>query len=131
MLGRVLSGVVYGLEAFLVSVEVDVAPGLPNLSVVGLPDAAVKESKDRVRAAIKNAGFRFPVKKITVNLAPADVKKEGSLFDLPMAVGILAAEGLITSPRDETAATDEFHSILDDYLMVGEQSPFAGRVSGS
>ena len=115
MLGKVLSCAVYGLEASPVSVEVDVAAGLPLFAVVGLPDAAVKESKDRVRAAIKNAGFSFPVKKITVNLAPADLKKEGSAFDLPMAVGILAAEGMV--PQTPAA-----RSRLRELLIVGELS---------
>ena len=124
MLGKVPSCVVYGLEAYLVSVEVDVAPGLPFFSIVGLPDAAVKESKDRVRAAIKNAGFRFPVKKITINLAPADLKKAGSSFDLPMAVGVLAAEGVVSSTdRAQKAALDRPDvPIRDDYMIVGELS---------
>jgi magnesium chelatase family protein len=77
-------------------VEVDVtAKGLPHFSTVGLPDTAVKESKERVRASLKNTGFNFPLKQITVNLAPADLKKEGSAFDLPIAIGIIVSEGLI------------------------------------
>ena len=115
MLGKVLSCAVDGLEASLVSVEVDVASGLPLFAIVGLPDAAVRESRDRVRAAIKNAGFSFPVKKITVNLAPADLKKEGSAFDLPMAVGLLAAEGVL--PLGSTAG-----SALRETVIVGELS---------
>jgi magnesium chelatase family protein len=82
-----------GLEGHLVRVEVDVSNGLPDFDLVGLPDASVKEARERVRAAINNAGFEFPVKRITVNLAPADIKKEGSMYDLAMAVGILAATG--------------------------------------
>jgi magnesium chelatase family protein len=115
MLGKVLSCAVYGLEASLVSVEVDLASGLPLFAVVGLPDAAVKESKDRVRAAIKNCGFSFPVKKITVNLAPADLKKEGSAFDLPMAIGILAAEGVVPASSGSPLSVQEV-------LIIGELS---------
>jgi len=75
MIAKILSSAVFGLDAYLVDVEVDMAMGLPMFTIVGLPDAAVKESKDRVRAALKNTGFNFPVKKVTVNLAPADIKK--------------------------------------------------------
>jgi magnesium chelatase family protein len=91
MLARVQSSAVYGIEAFPVEVEVDIANGLPNFSMVGLPDTACRESLDRVRAAIKNSGIVFPSKKITVNLAPAHLKKEGPGFDLAVAVGILVA----------------------------------------
>ena len=83
MLSLVKSGAVLGIDAYIVDVEVDLSLGLPMLNTVGLPDAAVKESKERVRAAIKNSGFDFPSRRITVNLAPADIKKEGSAFDLP------------------------------------------------
>src|SRR4030065_2883435 len=96
MLSKILSASLIGIDAHTVEVEVDItSKGLPHFSTVGLPDAAVKESKDRVRAALKNIGFNFPLKQITVNLAPADLKKEGSSFDLPIAVGIIAAEGVI------------------------------------
>ncbi len=95
MLAKVMGSALVGLDAYAVEVEVDVGGGLPQFSVVGLPDATVRESRDRVRAALKNSGFAFPVKKVTVNLAPADLKKEGSGLDLPMAVGILVAEGLL------------------------------------
>lgn len=95
MLAKVMSAALVGLEAHPVEVEVDIGGGLPQFSVVGLPDATVKESRDRVRAALKNTGFSFPVKKITVNLAPADLKKEGSGLDLAIAVGILVAEGVL------------------------------------
>jgi magnesium chelatase family protein len=96
MLSKVLSASIIGIDAFPVEVEVDISSrGLPHFSMVGLPDAAVKESRDRVRAALKNIGFSFPLKQITVNLAPADLKKEGSAFDLPIAIGIIASEGLI------------------------------------
>jgi magnesium chelatase family protein len=99
MLARIDSLAVLGVKAFLVHVEVDLAPGLPAFSTVGLPDGAVRESKDRVRAAISNSGFVFPLNRITVNLAPAGVRKEGAGFDLPMALGILAAGGVFPSDR--------------------------------
>ncbi len=110
MLAKVLSSAVLGVEAYMVGVEVDIAMGLPSFHTVGLPDTSVKESRDRVKAAIKNSGFDFPPRRITVNLAPADIKKEGASFDLPMACGILAATGLIKSDR------------LKDHLILGELS---------
>ncbi len=115
MLAKINSAVLSGVDALLIDVEIDLSQGLPLLSIVGLPDLAVKESKDRLRSAIKNTGFNFPVKKITVNLAPADLKKEGSAFDLPISLGILAAEGLIKRER------------LDHFLIVGELS-LDGRI---
>ena len=87
----------WGLEAQLVSVEVDVAPGLPTIHVVGLPDAAIQEARERVRAAIRNSGFEFPLRRITVNLAPADRRKEGAGFDLAIAIGVLRASGQLES----------------------------------
>jgi len=111
MLSKVLSAHVIGIDAHLVEVEVDISSkGLPHFSIVGLPDAAVKESRDRIKAALKNIGFNFPLKQITVNLAPADLKKEGSSFDLPIAVGIIAAEGVI-NPR-----------LLGSFILAGELS---------
>jgi magnesium chelatase family protein len=110
MLAKVLSSAVMGVDAYLVEVEVDIAMGLPTFNTVGLPDTSVKESRDRVKAAIKNSGFDFPSRRITVNLAPADIKKEGASFDLPMACGILAATGLIRPER------------LKDHLILGELS---------
>jgi magnesium chelatase family protein len=95
MLARVTTAAFAGIEGFLVEVETDIAPGLPCFSVVGLPDAAVRESRERVAAAIKNSGFEFPVRKITVNLAPAGVRKEGARYDLPIALGILLASGQV------------------------------------
>ena len=110
MLAKVLSSSVFGVDAYVVEVEVDITMGLPAFATVGLPDGAVRESKDRVKSAIKNTGYRFPPHRITVNLAPADIKKEGAGFDLPMAVGILAATGLVN------------HDKLDRYLIIGELS---------
>jgi len=110
MLAKVLSATVVGIDAILVDVEVDIAQGLPQFSTVGLPDGAVKESKDRVKAALKNSGYEFPPKRITANLAPADLKKEGAAFDLPISIGILAATGVITGER------------LGRYILLGELS---------
>ena len=102
MLARVNSCALVGLDGVTVEVEVDISRGLPAFNIVGLPDAAVQESKERVRAAIKNAGLEFPSRRITVNLAPADVRKEGGIYDLPIAVGIMAASGQVEL-RDERA----------------------------
>lgn len=91
MLSIIKSMSLHGLEGYLIQVQVDVSAGLPSWETVGLPDVSVKESKERVRTAIKNSGFEFPSRKITINLAPANTKKEGPFFDLPIAVGILMA----------------------------------------
>jgi magnesium chelatase family protein len=100
MLAKILSGAVVGLEAVVITVEVDIASqGLPSFAIVGLPDKAVEESKERVRAAIKNSGAEFPPKRITVNLAPADLPKIGPAYDLPIAVGILVASGQLILPN--------------------------------
>ncbi|MDW7771844.1 MAG: YifB family Mg chelatase-like AAA ATPase [Desulfobulbaceae bacterium] len=101
MLAKILSGAVIGVDGFIVQVEVDLARGLPVFSTVGLPEGAVRESKDRVKAAIKNCGYDFPARRITVNLAPASVKKEGAGYDLPIALGILAASGALNCPELE------------------------------
>ena len=110
MLARIYGASLHGIDALKVTVEVDIASGLPELAMVGLPEGAVRESKVRVRAALKNCGYAFPPQRITVNLAPADVKKEGSGYDLPVAVGIVAAQGAVQPAR------------LADYLLVGELS---------
>src|ERR1700690_1503902 len=99
-----------GLIADLVTVEVDLSAGLPGLSIVGLPEAAVRESRDRVRAAIAHCGYQFPNRRITVNLAPADLPKEGGRFDLPIALGILSASGQIPA------------AALENFEVVGELS---------
>ena len=103
MLAAVRSLGVSGIGGFPVSVEVYISNGMPGFEIVGLPDAAVRESRERVRAAVKNNGFRFPVSRLTVNLAPADKKKAGTVYDLPMLVGILAASGEIDVPGPERA----------------------------
>lgn len=95
MLSKVFSSATFGIDAYLVEVESHCEKQLPAVTIVGLPDSAVKESKERVTAAIKNSGYDFPLRKITINLAPADVKKEGSSFDLPISIGILAANSII------------------------------------
>ncbi len=110
MLARLRTAAVFGVDACHVQVEVDVSFGFPKFTMVGLPDASVKESRDRVRSAIRNSGFAFPAHRITVNLAPADVRKAGAAFDLPIALGILAAEGIVER-RD-----------VDDLLLLGELS---------
>ena len=102
------SRALYGMDAPLVEVETHLANGLPAFNIVGLPDTEVKESRDRVRAAIIQSGFDFPAKKITVNLAPADLPKESGRFDLPIAVGILAASGQVAADK------------LDGYEFAGE-----------
>jgi magnesium chelatase family protein len=95
MLARLASASIRGLEAEAVDVEVDLSRGIPSWSLVGLPDAAVREARDRVRAALLNSNFEFPLRHITVNLAPADKRKDGSYFDLPVAIGLLLASGQI------------------------------------
>ncbi len=115
MISKVLSGAALGIDAYLVEVEVDIAFGFPQFSTVGLPEGAVNESKERVKAAVKNCGYDFPQKKITVNLAPADIRKEGSAFDLPIAIGILSSTGLIEAEK------------LSDYIILGELS-LDGRI---
>ena len=103
MLATVLSSALLGIDAYIVKVEVDVAGGLPSFSTVGLPDSAIKESRDRVTAAIKNSGFYFPQTRITANLAPADIRKAGSAFDLPIAIGVMAATNQVDPARLENA----------------------------
>ncbi len=109
MTARALSCATLGIDAYIVHIEADISRRLPSFSVVGLPDSAVKESRDRVMAAIKNAGRTFPINRITVNLAPADIRKEGTAFDLPIAIGIIAAMSGSISPEK-----------LSQYLILGE-----------
>lgn len=109
MFAKVKSQGVYGINTFDVTVEADISSGLPRFDVVGLPDAAVKESRERVRASIKNSGLTFPISRITVNIAPADIKKEGAVYDLPILVAILKASGQIKSS-------------IEDYSFIGELS---------
>ncbi len=110
MLSTFRSAAVVGIDACLVVVEVDVSPGLPGFTMVGLPDPSVRESRDRVRTAIRNSGHDLPMARVTINLAPADLRKVGSSFDLPIALGVLAATGVV--PRRQ----------VDDMLVLGELS---------
>ena len=115
MLAKILSSALIGIDACLVEVEIDIAYGLPFFTTVGLPEASVKESRERVKSAINNSGYTFPDDRITVNLAPANIKKEGTGFDLPIALGILAATGLFQQ------------ELISEYLVLGELS-LDGRV---
>lgn len=115
MLAKVLSSAVIGIDAYLVEVEVDITSGLPTFTTVGLPEAAVKESKERVKSAVKNSGYQFPDDRITVNLAPANIKKEGTGFDLPIALGILTANQIVSQ------------NVVSRYLVLGELS-LDGRI---
>src|ERR1700686_1907792 len=108
MLAKIQSCAVIGLEGALVEVEVDLSTGLAAFTIVGLPDAAINESRERVRSAIKNSGCLFPYKRITVNLAPADLRKEGPAYDLPIAIGILLAS-LGINPDER----------IEEYLFLG------------
>src|SRR3954469_21427987 len=110
MLSSLRSAAVIGVEALPVVVEVDVSNGMPVFTMVGLPDASVRESRDRVRSAIRNSGFSFPGHRVTVNLAPADVRKAGASYDLPIALGILASSGVLDQRR------------VDEVVLVGELS---------
>ncbi len=102
MLAKVRSCAIVGLDGAIVEVEVDISPGLPSFTIVGLPDVAVQEAKERVRAAIRNSGCTFPMKRIVVNLAPADLKKAGPSYDLPIAVGVLLSSEQISADVSET-----------------------------
>jgi len=115
MLAKVCSGALIGIDAYPVEVEVDIAQGLPQFSTVGLPEGAVKESKDRVKSAIKNSGYDFPARRITINLAPADIRKDGAAFDLPIAIGLLCATGVVDPEK------------LSRYVLLGELS-LDGRI---
>lgn len=122
MLSKILSSATYGIDAYLVEVETHVEKQIPGFIIVGLPDSTVKESRERVTAAIKNSGYDFPIKKITINLAPADIKKEGSAFDLPIAVGILSAIDVIKNDwLDETV-------ILGELALDGKLRPIKGAL---
>jgi len=123
-LAKVRSAALRGIEGIPVDVEVDIGSGLPAFNIVGLPDTAVQEARERVRAGIKNAGFEFPLRRITVNLAPADVRKEGPVYDLPIAVAVLVASGQIPDRFADTALLGELS--LDGRLRhVSGVLPFA------
>lgn len=123
MYSRLNSASVFGINAFIVEIETHMDNALPAMSIVGLPDSAVKESRERVSAAIKNSNMVFPNKRITVNLAPADIRKEGSAFDLPVAVGVLSSMGVVQSDiLSETI-------ILGELALDGTLRPIHGTLS--
>ena len=123
MYSKVLSAAVQGIDAYVVKVEIHLDPALYAYTTVGLPDNAVKESRERVSAAIKNSGFLFPSKKITVNLAPAGIRKEGASFDLPIALGLLAATGQVSRERLSRFA------VLGELALDGTIRPIHGALS--
>ncbi|MGH7590498.1 MAG: YifB family Mg chelatase-like AAA ATPase, partial [Gemmatimonadales bacterium] len=123
MLSRVQATAVLGVDAYLVDVEVDIANGLPSFSVVGLPHGAVREGRERVYPALANAGYAIPLKKVTVNLAPADVRKDGSALDLPIALGVLAAGGQV--PEDALKG----EVFLGELGLEGDLRPVRGALS--
>ena len=123
MLSRVQATAVLGVDAYLVDVEVDITNGLPSFSVVGLPHGAVREGRERVFPALANAGFSVPLKKVTVNLAPADVRKDGSALDLPIALGVLAATEQIA------AGALAGWVVLGELGLDGEIRPVRGALS--
>ena len=108
MISKVISGALFGLEGYIITVETDIYSALPGIDIVGLPDAAVKESKERVKSAIKNSGFSLPQKRIIINLAPANTKKNGAYLDLPITIAILIASGQLVCDS------------VCDYLILGE-----------
>ena len=121
MFSSIKSFGVSGVGGYSVAVEVYISNGMPGFDIVGLPDAAVKEARERVRAAIKNNGFRFPVSRMTVNLAPADKRKAGTVYDLPMLMGILAASGEIKQPREDCA-------FFGELSLLGAVRPVTGAL---
>ncbi|MCJ7612467.1 MAG: magnesium chelatase, partial [Candidatus Aminicenantes bacterium] len=125
MLFKIASAALQGIEAYLVDVEVDVGLGLPNFITVGLPDTAVRESKERVRASLKNCGYELPARKVTINLAPADRRKEGSAFDLPIALGLLAYLEVIPAGRLKD------HLFLGELTLDGRLKPVRGALSSA
>ncbi|MGD0231983.1 MAG: YifB family Mg chelatase-like AAA ATPase [Syntrophorhabdales bacterium] len=118
MVSKVFTSSLYGIDGIKVEVEVDISHGLPSFTIVGLPELSIRESRERVRAAIRNAGFEFPNDKITINLAPADVRKEGSSFDLPVALGLLVSMGVLRQDA------------VESHLVTGELS-LDGRIKGT
>lgn len=123
MLAKLHSVAVTGVDAHLLEVEVDISAGLPGTTIVGLPDAAVKEAKDRVKAAVNNSGYQFPFKKVTINLAPADIRKAGPCFDLPIALGTLTAAGLLQS---DVASR---YALVGELSLEGDLRPVRGALS--
>lgn len=119
MLAKILSATAIGIDATIVEAEIDVGPGMPSFNIVGLPDTAVQEARERVRSALKNSGFTFPARRVTVNLAPASLRKTGSDFDLAIALGILAATGQTHFNSDRTI-------VVGELSLSGEIRPVQG-----
>src|SRR2546428_428367 len=124
VLARILSTALVGVEAVLVRVEVDVERGLPAFTTVGLPDSAVRESRERVKTSIRNGGYAFPNDRVTVNLAPADLRKEGSAFDLPIALGILTATGIVKARTAPLA-------VVGELALDGQIQPVRGVLAAA
>jgi len=120
---RIKSAFAVGIHAFPVDIEVDITSGLPQLILVGFPDTSIKEARERVRPALKNSGFHIPPDKITISLAPADIKKEGAAFDFPIAIGILACHGII--PPEKLAG----HIFLGELALDGTLRPMKGVIA--
>lgn len=123
MYAKLYSSSVLGIDGYIVEVEVDISNGLPVFDLVGLPDSAVRESRERVRAAVKNSDCQFPLQRITTNLAPADLKKEGSSFDLAIAVGVLIASGQVAGEGMEKTL------LIGELALDGMLRPLAGVLS--
>lgn len=123
MYGKLYSACLYGIDGVMIEVEVDLSSGIPQTSIVGLPDSAVREAIDRVRAAIKNCGYRFPLQRVTINLAPADLRKEGSAFDLAIALALLAASDQVKLPPEERLL------IIGELSLDGTLRPVPGVLS--
>ena len=121
MVSKIRSLGLQGVSGYEVSTECDLSGGLPNFDIVGLPDAAVKEARDRVRAVIKNCGFTFPVSRITINLAPADRRKAGTVYDLPILVGILVSGGQLPAPEEDAA-------LVGELSLSGQLRPITGML---
>ena len=122
MFAKIKSLGLFGLDAFIVDVEASIDRGIPAFDIVGLPDAAVRESRNRVRSTIKNVGLDFPISKITINLAPADIKKEGAIYDLPILIAIMAASGQLNVNLDSCA-------FLGELSLNGEVKPIKGTLA--
>lgn len=123
MYGKSYSACLYGIDGVIVQVEVDISNGIPQTSIIGLPDSAIREAIERVRAAIKNCGFTFPMQRVTINLAPADLRKEGSAFDLAIAIGLLTTSGQLVLPSGQKLL------ILGELSLDGELRPVTGVLS--
>jgi len=120
MLAKLHSMSLLGIDAFEITIEADISEQLPSFTIVGLPDGAVRESRERVMSAIKNCGFEFPARKVTINMAPADIRKEGSAYDLPIALGLLIASGQMTVKRPE------HYCIIGELSLDGTVKPVKG-----